>query len=107
MLYALVLSGRAEAHLLAHIRMSRLLYSQPILLATRCYNGLGSPGPQYSTSFSCFNYRLNCLIVKRNKARNGLILDERTGVYRTIVCRCGAVGGGVLLLKLVKVVVLS
>src|SRR4249920_3535065 len=69
--------------------------------------GLCSPRPQYSTSSSCFNYSLSWLIVKLNKARNGLILDERTCVYRSIVARYGAVGGGGLLLKLVKVVVLS
>jgi hypothetical protein len=40
-------------------------------------------------------------MLQRNKAIAGLILDERTGVYRSIVARCGAVGGGGLLLKLV------
>ena len=50
---------------------------------------------------------MSWLIVKLNKARDGLILDERTGVCRPIVARCGAAGGGGLLLKLVKVVVLS
>jgi len=55
----------------------------------------------------CFNYSLSWLNVKLNKAISGLILDERTGVYRSIVTRCGAVGGDVLLLKLVKVVVQS
>ena len=69
--------------------------------------GLCSPRPQYSTNSSRFNYSLSWLIVQRNKARNGRILDERTGVYRSIGARCGAVGGGVLLLKLVSVVVLS
>jgi hypothetical protein len=69
--------------------------------------GLCSPRPQYSTNFSRFNYSLSWLIVQRNKARNGLLVDERTGVYRSIAARCGAVGGGGLLLKPVKVVVLS
>jgi hypothetical protein len=46
-------------------------------------------------------------IVQRKKARNGLLVDERTGVYRSTGARCVAVGGGGLLLKLVKVVVLS
>src|ERR1700693_1667728 len=66
------------------------------LSVARCYNGLCSPRPQYSTSSSCVNYSLSWLILKLNKARNGLILDERTGVCRPIVARCGAAGGGVL-----------
>ena len=61
----------------------------------------------FQQQYPYFNYSLSWLIVQRNKARNGLILDERTGVYRSIGARCGAVGGGGLLLKLVKVVVLS
>ena len=61
----------------------------------------------FQWQYSCFNDSLSWLIVQRKKARNGLLLDERTGVYRSIGARCGAVGGGVLLLKLVKVVVLS
>ena len=61
----------------------------------------------FQWQYSCFNESLSWLNVKRNKAISGLLLDERTGVYRSIGARCGAVGGGVLLLKLVKVVVLS
>ena len=71
------------------------------LSVARCYNGLCSPRPQYSTNSSCFNYSLSWLILKLNKAISGLLLDERISVYRSIVARCGAVGGGVLLLKLV------
>jgi len=40
-------------------------------------------------------------MVKRKKAIAGLLVDERTGLYRSIGARCGAVGGGALLLKLV------
>ncbi len=47
------------------------------------------------------------MIAKLHKAISGLLVDERTGAYRSIGARCGAVGGGVLLLKLVSVVVLS
>ena len=61
----------------------------------------------FQWQYSCFNDSLSWSIVQRKKAISGLILDERTGVYRSIGARCGAVGGGVLLLKLVKVVVLS
>ena len=61
----------------------------------------------FQWQYSCFNYSLSWLIVQRKKAISGLFLDERTGVYRSTGARCGAVGGGVLLLKLVKVVVLS
>ena len=91
MLSALVLSGRAGTHLLAHIGMSRLLYSQLILLATCCYNGLCSPGPQYSISSSCFNDSLSWLILKLNKARNGLILrltHRCLQIYRIPLRRC-------------------
>jgi len=61
----------------------------------------------FQWQYSCFNDSLSWSIVQRKKAISGLILDECTGVYRSIVTRCGAVGGDVLLLKLVKVVVLS
>ncbi len=61
----------------------------------------------FQQQYSYFNYSLSWLIVQRKKAISGLLVDERTGVYRSIGARCGAVGGGVLLLKLVKVVVLS
>ena len=71
------------------------------LSVARCYNGLCSRRPQYSTNSSCVNYSLSWLILKLNKAISGLILDERTGIYRSIGARCGAVGGGVLLQKLV------
>jgi len=77
------------------------------LSVARYHKGLCSPRPQYTTDSSCINYRLRWLIVKQNKAIAGPILAERTGVNRSIVARCGAVGDGGLLQKLVKVVVLS
>jgi hypothetical protein len=51
----------------------------------------------YSTEY----VRGGWLIVKQNKAIAGPILAERTGVNRSIVARCGAVGDGGLLQKLV------
>ncbi len=66
-----------------------------------CHNGSCSPRPQYATNSSCINYSLRWLIVQQNKAIAGPILAERTGVNRSIVARCGAVGDGGLLQKLV------
>ena len=62
---------------------------------------------QFQWQYSCFNYRFSWSIVQRKKAISGLLSDERTGVYRSTGARCGAVGGGGLLLKLVSVVVQS
>jgi len=50
---------------------------------------------------------LSWLILKQKKARNGLLVDERIGIYRSLVAHCDAAGGGVLRLKLVSVVDLS
>ena len=94
----------SRGHEVACVAVRSLFYFP---LAAIDNNGLCSPRLQYSTSSSCFNDRLSWLIVKQKKASNGLLLDERTGVDSSIGARCGAVDGGVLLLKLVSVVVLS